>query len=286
MNLVYFIIAHKNPQQLAKLINGLLSGNTYIIIHIDKKSKIDEFLFIREMQPGHIFFIENRRNIIWGGISQVNATLEMIKFALEQNIQFEYAILISGQDFPILTQEGIRKFLNKRKGKNFIDYNRLPFHRWGFNGGIDRVSYYWFVESLGTKLSRVLYVLQKAFGLKRKSIYSGNLYGGSQWWTLTREALTYIMQAGYEGSGYYKRYKQTSCADEIYFQTLLLNSPLKDDMIGDNLRYIDWDKGPQYPRLLDESDFENIIKSRKHFARKVEENSRIIDLLERHLKEA
>ena len=54
---------------------------------------------------------------------------------------------------------------------------------------------------------------------------------------------------------------------------------IKDCETG--LRYIDWDSGPDYPRTLDESDFDKMKQSGMLFARKM--NTDItVDILEKH----
>jgi hypothetical protein len=143
------------------------------------------------------------------------------------------------------------------------------FHRWQYSGGIGRVQYYWLSEKVGSKIAGLIYLLQKGLGIKRKLLAGIELYGGSQWWTLSKEALQYIVKHGMTGSTYYKHFRHTLCPDEIYFQTLLLNSPLREKLVNDNLRYIDWNTGPQWPRMLDETDYEAIIASGKLFARKI-----------------
>jgi hypothetical protein len=66
-----------------------------------------------------------------------------------------------------------------------------------------------------------------------------------------------------------KRLRFTFCADEIYFQTILMNSPLKNKVINNNLRFIDWTKrNGSFPANLDESDFQMLVESDKIFARK------------------
>jgi hypothetical protein len=68
-----------------------------------------------------------------------------------------------------------------------------------------------------------------------------------------------------------KRLRLTFCADEIYFQTILLNSPFKEKIVNNNLRYIDWTRrNGNFPAILDESDFQSLAHSDKVFARKFE----------------
>ncbi|MEG1087361.1 MAG: hypothetical protein RSD79_04765, partial [Cetobacterium sp.] len=66
----------------------------------------------------------------------------------------------------------------------------------------------------------------------------------------------------------------------LFFQTILMDSKFKDKIWKlesefDNnlmaLRYIDWKKGPDFPRTLDESDYDDILKTETLFARKFNE---------------
>ena len=38
--------------------------------------------------------------------------------------------------------------------------------------------------------------------------------------------------------------------DEIFVQTVLLNSPLRDTVVGDDVHYIDWSRGGAHPKTL------------------------------------
>lgn len=96
------------------------------------------------------------------------------------------------------------------------------------------------------------------------------VYGGSTWWSLTREAVTYICD-NYNRDGWYDRLADTFVPEEMYVQTLLLNSPLKDTVVNDNLRYILWEaRHGSVPAVLDESDVEALCRSGAMFARKVD----------------
>ncbi|MDR2097810.1 MAG: hypothetical protein LBP37_04745 [Spirochaetaceae bacterium] len=77
-----------------------------------------------------------------------------------------------------------------------------------------------------------------------------------------------------------KRYKWTSCSDEIFFQTIL-NKIEGITIVNDSLRYVDWETGPEYPRILRTHDYEKVIESGKLFARKFDEKSdrEIIELI-------
>jgi hypothetical protein len=64
--------------------------------------------------------------------------------------------------------------------------------------------------------------------------------------------------------------RTTYLPEEIFFQTYFLNSDLRDRVVNDDLRYVDW--GKRYgsiPAFLDESDLQPILKSNALFVRKV-----------------
>ena len=73
-------------------------------------------------------------------------------------------------------------------------------------------------------------------------------------------------------------YKRILIPDETFFHTLLMNSEYKDEIINKSLWYIDWEIGPEYPRILRLEDYDKIKKSNKLFARKF--NSISLPLIE------
>ena len=97
------------------------------------------------------------------------------------------------------------------------------------------------------------------------------LYGGSTYWSLSRGALEYVTDFSQNNKLILNRFKFTLCAEEFYFQTVLLNSAFADSIINNNLRYIDWiARNGNNPAILDESDYEKLISSKALFARRIE----------------
>lgn len=74
----------------------------------------------------------------------------------------------------------------------------------------------------------------------------------------------------------------TFCADELVFQTILLNSPLKDSIVNDHLRLIKFDPGVYRPRILTIAEAGLLENSGKFFARKfsIEKDTEILDYLD------
>jgi len=59
--------------------------------------------------------------------------------------------------------------------------------------------------------------------------------------------------------------------EEVFFQTILMHSNFRDDVVKDNLRFTLWQvKNGSFPGILDESDYESIRNSNAVFARKID----------------
>lgn len=110
MKIAYLISAYKDPIQLNRLIKRLNGKGIYFYIHIDKNADINIF---RKTLDGlvNVFFTNKRFKVSWGGWSQVLYQKELIKSALSSNLKFNRLFLISGQDYPIKSNEYIKKEL-------------------------------------------------------------------------------------------------------------------------------------------------------------------------------
>jgi hypothetical protein len=71
MKKVYIIQAHKNPEQLRRLIDVLHDDSSTFYIHIDLKSNIEHF--IKLINRERVVFIKERVNCIYADYSQVLA---------------------------------------------------------------------------------------------------------------------------------------------------------------------------------------------------------------------
>jgi hypothetical protein len=94
-------------------------------------------------------------------------------------------------------------------------------------------------------------------------------FGGSQWWTLSREALKYIDRMRREDRRLIGALGRSFIADEAFVQTILANSPFASKINQDDLRFAIWDRPkPPYPATLTRADLPLLAASDKHFARK------------------
>lgn len=115
-------------------------------------------------------------------------------------------------------------------------------------------------------------------------------YKGTQWFGITNELKKYILNYINENEKYLRAFEPSYCSDEVFFHTIIFNSKFKENIYDYNkkmnsntsnicfnaLRYIDWRSGAEYPRILDESDFNKIKDSNCLFGRKFDENLNLL----------
>jgi hypothetical protein len=122
--------------------------------------------------------------------------------------------------------------------------------------------------------------------IKRKFPEGFRPFGGSSYWCLPRECIQYIYDLTIQQRAFVEFFKYVDVPDEIFFQTIVLNSPFREMAVNDDLRYIDW-KDPEAgsPGILLTSDFENLVASPKLFARKfdVRVDPEILDLIDQRI---
>lgn len=285
MNIAYLIAAHKNPKQLVRLIQRLNTAENSFFVHVDKKSG-NEFVEIlkREFSSHPRFFYLTRKNVRWAGKQLFNVMLDGFRHIQTEKIKFDFAFVLSGQDYPIKSNEQISYTLEPFRGKQFIEYFALPSPQWSL-GGMYRIEKYYF--QLGNpiieyppfhpesrKYAYLKPLIDRLPKLSRQIPCNFRPYGGGTWIGLSPEGVNYINQfvSTSEGERVRRFFEHTYCPDELFFQTIFMNSPLKETVINDHLRFIDWSKRGPNPSILTLDHFEAIQQTDKLFARKFDVN--------------
>jgi hypothetical protein len=270
------ISAYKNLNHIEEIID-FFNDDFRFYIHIDKKSQLSEAEIEKLKKNKKVAFVSRQYVTNWGGTHMLKSILLLIKEVLKDPA-IEYIHLISGGDFPIKSSTYFTEYFTKNKGKEFIENFSLPSTRWA-DGGMNRVLMYNLYDQFngksysGSRIITTTQKLQKLFGIKRKLASTlPPLYGGSTWWSLSRECLSYVIEYTETKPELLERLRYSFCSEEIYFQTVVMNSPFKDKVVDDSLRYILWEyKNNSIPAVLDELDFVTLKESHHLFARKFEE---------------
>jgi hypothetical protein len=255
------MLVHKNEQQVQRLINHL-SRDFDVFVHIDKCSKI------KIMESNNVF-IYKRYKTYWGSFNQIIATLFLLKKAYKK--QYERYILISGQDLPLIPNNAIKNFFMNNNNE-YIEIFKIPRNDGHHpNPLTERMTNFYRI----TKWDIILRLQRKINHIMGKGDLCRDVdyifYGGTNWTNYTYNCVKKIFEYLDKDKKYIKRYRWTHCADEIFYQTIV--QQLKGiNIINDCLRYVDWETGPEQPKILQEEDYEKIIGSKELFGRKFDEN--------------
>ena len=273
--IAYFLLVHRYPAQFKRLFKAIyLPGNQYVV-HVDKSSgeelerEISAFL-----EPYHGTEILEARDALWGGYSLVEAELRGMTRLLEMNSRWSHYINLSGQDFPLKSQNYIRQFFAANPGKQFIRAVDQARER---PDTMNRISHM-FTEEQGK---------MTATGVSRPFMLGNTPFIGTQWKAVTRGFCEYVCHDP-RADRFKAFYRNSFIADEAFFQTVMMNSAGHGIVMNDDLRMIDWVPDGDIklrPRNFDENDFDELQRSTDLFARKfdAEYETEILSLLENHI---
>jgi hypothetical protein len=265
MNEVFLIHAHKDPGQLNALVGQLCDEDFLIYVNLDRKSAIDP-----AQVPAAARLVRKRIDVRWGGFSQVAATLNSLRQILVEVPQFDKVVFLSAQDFPLLPNDCLKRELAALTSHELLDANPIRAGGWPV-----AFRYQYFHRQGGATIERMACAMANRMlrRLDRRRAMVGDLepWGGSSWWALSRSCVAMLLDRVARDRRLIRFFRTVLCPDELFFQTLVMNSPLRARVLGQNLRYIQWpENGTRNPKMLDESDFDAIAASRAHFCRKLD----------------
>ena len=276
MKIAHLILAHTQPRQLERLIERLQHKNFYFFIHIDKKVSLDDFESL--LAKDHVYLVSERVKVGWGAFSIVEATINGFREIASSGLEIDYVNLLSGSDYPLKSPEFIHQFFTKNPDKNFMEYQSVN-EEW--KEAIPRLTKY----HLTNYSFPGRHMVQKWVNrLSPSRTMPRNLIavGRSQWFSITIDAVTYILEYLDKHVEVIPFFKFTWAPDEIIFQTIIYNSALRETLVNNNLRYIDWADGKPSPKVLGSEDFTSLMESDALFARKfdISRHPEILDSLD------
>lgn len=272
MKQAILILAGGNLNYLTRLLD-MFDGHFYVFIHLDKKCRLTEEQLKKLRSTPGVKLVEQRYEVFWGSVSIVKSTLFLCHEALKYK-EVSRLHLISGTDLLLQKPAHFESFFEKTGEQEYLEYFSLPTTHWK-GGGLNRLAFFYptdFVDVRSPGGYEVLRLLTEAQSKNRvqRSLPEMPLYGGSMWWSLTRNCVKYLVHYSKEEPDLLNRMHFTYVPDEIYIQTVVMNSPYASHVTGTNLRYICWEmRNGNIPANLDISDLQAIRGSENLFARKV-----------------
>lgn len=276
MKHAFLIMAHNGLEQLELLMRAIDHIDNDIFIHIDKKSSNIPYENLRKCCRYSQVYIYSEIKIYWGDYSQTECELYLLEKAYEKK-KYRYYHLLSGADMILVTQDYFHDFFEKNNGTEFVNIDHEI---------LDRRFYEWFqvyhpvqkyirrwnnraVQLFFWKIAAILILLQRALDINRIKDQKVVFQKGANWFSITDDLVREVLR---KKNWIKLTFRSTRSSDEIFLQTILVNSPMKSNINKQgkkefrNLRYIDWDRGSPY--VFRKNDFEELMASECLFARK------------------
>ncbi len=293
MKQAILIMAHKNMKQVKKLVD-FFEGQCDVYIHIDKNFKVrDDELKDLENSSG-VRGVYRKYRVHWGGFSVLEAEIYLMKCALRDG-NAGYFHVLSGEDYPIKPLYNFLHFFSHTSVKGFLSCNHLPSPYTDYNT-YHRLQYYIFSDFIscrddaGQKRLWRIVDWEKKMGIKRRiPDFFPHLYGGSAWFSFSREVTQFVVDYTKKRPAFYNRMRFTYVPEEIYVPTVALNSPYCQQIEWkNNCRTIVWDKNEndKSPKNIKKKDFGELLTNPMgFFARKFDfaQSLDVVGLVDRYL---
>lgn len=288
---VFLMQAHKEPELVERILHRLEAPNHYFIINIDQKvSREDLKKFGESFNKINNILSTRHFNVMHGGYSQIDCTINQLKDLYNRLPNFDYIHTISGQCYPCVSQADFDEYFEQGKKSYMQQDSYENLTKWKKDKYPRRLEHWYCWDVFNSKwmlkchipsmLNRVIYRINRPYE------YYDTLWGGWNWFSLEHEACNYLMSQLKDHQEFVQRYKYTYCGDELIFSSILHWVSDQYDIEQQNsLRYVDWHPAREYkslPLILNEKDYDSIIKSGVLFCRKVEleESAKLMDYLD------
>ena len=279
IKIAYLLLCHKNPEQVNLLTQELCKKKDSVYIHWNQKTYQTCVPKLFPNEQIHILPYPESYPVSWGDFSICLAQLQLIRTALKED--YDYFFSVSGQDFPIVSQEEIHRLLEEAEGNDFIDVIQKDSPYYQVFSKRNQVFHPRFMigTNLFSTLTRHLWYFvtggkYKTFPCFFKESPFETLYYGSNWWCLSKDTLTKMIAYYDKCPNIQTFFSSSVCSDECLFQSLFMASSHQKKR-QNNLTYIDWSEGKNHPKTLTIRDFETLIQNPYHkcMARKFDKNT-------------
>ncbi|MBU3016148.1 beta-1,6-N-acetylglucosaminyltransferase [Paraglaciecola agarilytica] len=294
MKLVFLVQCHQLSNALLYTVLKLQrTPEVKVFLHVDLKSDISQFNELFGFD--NVIFISDRVDVTWGGFSQIRVALNLmneIRFS-----DYDYVSFISGDDVFYQSVNNFQSFLKLHNGMEFIGFERASDG--SFPDYSQRVKYKFpsfFLKkrpNLFNRLIKKIYLetLPVNSWARKKDLSIDKYYKGSNWFTITKELSSYILKLAEVDNSLLATFQNSYCADELFFQSIVMNSDFKNSIYGlrtdqwdDNimsLRVIDWQTGPEFPKVFSLSDISRKLPNDCFFLRKIRCDISVDHLIQR-----
>ena len=222
MSVGFVMLVHEALDRAAQAARHWSEHGKPIVIHVDKR--VDEPTY--EYFKGKLADLDNvrfseRHACEWGNWSIVSATQSACELMLDTFTEVRHVYLTSGSCMPLRPVEELQTYLDERPRTDFIESVTTDEVDWTV-GGLDQERFTLRFPFSWKRQRRLFdrYVdLQRRLKLTRRIPEGLTPHLGSQWWCLSRQTLSAILQDPRRAE-FDRYFQRVWIPDESYFQTL------------------------------------------------------------------
>jgi hypothetical protein len=223
MSVGFVMLVHEALNRAEEVARHLANHGCPVVIHVDKRVSKDTCLpFVDSLSDLDNVKFSKRHKCEWGTWSLVAASQDASELMLKSFTDVRHVYLSSGSCLPLRPIGELTEYLAARPRTNFIESVTTEDVPWTV-GGLD-AERFTFRFPFSWKRQRKLFdryvALQRRLGFRRKIPDGLVPHLGSQWWCLTRETLTAILDAP-DRKLYDAYFRKVWIPDESYYQTLV-----------------------------------------------------------------
>lgn len=222
MSVGIVMLVHTAFDRAEQVVRHWQAAGCPIVIHADKNVSSEAYsAFVEAVSDLPDVVFSKRHRCEWGSWGLVAATQSASRLMLTRFPHVRHVYLASGSCLPLRPVQELIDYLSERPQTDFIESATTADVPWTI-GGFDqerfslRFPFSW-------RKNRVMfdaYVALQRFFRYRRRIPKGIIpHMGSQWWCLTRQTLSAILDDP-DRSTYDRYFSQVWIPDESYFQTL------------------------------------------------------------------
>ncbi len=218
------ILVHTAFDRAEQVIRHWVQGGCPVVVHVDTNVPDETFnAFEAALEDQKLMVrFSKRHRCEWGTWGMVAATQDAAEMLLTRFPDVRHVYLASGACLPLRPIEELRSYLDGRPRIDFIESATTADVPWTV-GGLDHERFTLRFPFAWKKQRRLFdyYVrLQRTVRYRRKIPDGLVPHMGSQWWCLTRQTLSAILQDP-DRRTYDAYFKRVWIPDESYFQTLV-----------------------------------------------------------------
>ncbi|CAD0184507.1 Core-2/I-Branching enzyme [Ruegeria sp. THAF57] len=216
------MLVHSALHRVEQVARHWATAGCPVVIHVDQKVSDEAYSELAaSCADTPLIRFSERHTCQWGGWSIVAASQSAAELMLDTFPDVHHVYLSSGACLPLRPVSELVDYLAERPRVDFIESATTADVSWTI-GGLDQERFtlrFPFSWRRHRKLFDLYVRLQRALGMRRRIPKGLVPHMGSQWWCLTRQTLSAILQDP-KRKVYDRYFRRVWIPDESYFQTL------------------------------------------------------------------